>query len=164
VVPACGSQSRCDGAALLLEQIAKILGPELAEKELERTFQLYLKDLEEVRVGCAWSGLRTGWGHNSAFVCQVRAGVIKHIAAFLGALSPACRESFLPTLLDIITDNDAIHWRFRFMLAQQVSTLSNLFSSAATYSVVVPLAIQLLTDDVAEVRMEVCKVMIGFGL
>lgn len=120
--------------AYSLHEIAKILGPDLAEKELESTFQLYLKDLEEVR-----------------------AGVIAHIASFLGALSPACRESFLPILLDIITDNAAIHWRFRCMLASQVATLSNLFSSAATYSVVVPLTISLLTDDVADVRMEVCK-------
>ena len=116
-------------------QIAKILGPELAEKELESTFQLYLRDLEEVR-----------------------GGVITHIAAFLGALSPACRESYLPTLLDIITDNAAIHWRFRHMLATQVAALSNLFSSAATYSVVVPLTESLLKDSVASVRTEVCKV------
>lgn len=49
-------------------------------------------------------------------------------------------------------------WRFRELLASQLTELSKIFSSAATYSVVVPVAINLLKDPVAQVREVACKV------
>ncbi len=49
-------------------QIAKILGPSLAESDLLSAFHLYLKDVDEVKVG-----------------------VIQSLARFLGALSPEYR-------------------------------------------------------------------------
>lgn len=50
-------------------------------------------------------------------------------------------------------------WRFRELLASQLTELSKIFSSAATYSVVVPVAINLLKDPVAQVREVACKVI-----
>jgi len=115
-----------------LHEVARILGPDLAEAELLPTFELYLKDADEVKVG-----------------------VVRNLAAFLAALSPTTRESYLPVLDELLTGTAPLNWRFRKLLAAQVSQLAAIFSPAATFSVVTPLAFKLLTDPVASVREEV---------
>ena len=61
-----------------LHDLAAILGAELAETELLPTFDLFIKDLDEVKVG-----------------------VIQHLAAFVGALAPETRLQYLPVLAEV---------------------------------------------------------------
>lgn len=112
-----------------LHEVAKILGPELAEKELLGTFDLLLHDLDEVK-----------------------AGVITHLGNFLDQLGPPCRESYLPILKEIHASSTPTNWRFREILASQLPLLGTLFTPPATFSVVVPLVFELLNDSVACVR------------
>lgn len=112
-----------------LHEIARILGPVLAEKELTDAFDMYMRDVDEVR-----------------------AGVVTHLADFLEALPEGPRESYLAVLEEIPRDSPQLNWRFRYFLASQLQKLAKIFSSPATYSVVVPLAFTLLQDPVACVR------------
>lgn len=56
-----------------------------------------------------------------------------------------------------------LQWRFREHLARQMPVLSQLFSVAATYSVVVPLLFDLLSDPVAAVRESCYEARIAPG-
>eukprot|EP01138_Halocafeteria_seosinensis_P005688 gb/GECG01005815.1/.p1 GENE.gb/GECG01005815.1/~~gb/GECG01005815.1/.p1 ORF type:complete len:814 (+),score=124.66 gb/GECG01005815.1/:1-2442(+) len=115
--------------AYSLHEIARILGTEKAEKELTDAFDMYMRDVDEVR-----------------------AGVVTHLADFLEALPEGPRESYLAVLEEIPRDSPPLNWRFRYLLASQLQKLAKIFSSPATYSVVVPLAFTLLQDPVACVR------------
>ena len=66
----------------------------MAEAELLSTFDLFLRDLDEVRVG-----------------------ILSHIGDFLQVLSPTCRESYLPVLNQIKENIPGLNWRFREILA-----------------------------------------------
>lgn len=112
-----------------MHELARIVGPEIAEKDLCPVFDVYRRDTEDVR-----------------------AGVVRHLAAFLGALSPECRESYLPVLEEVLQQSSPLKWRARLDLAAQIHTLAHIFSPAATFSVVVPFAQRLLADPVADVR------------
>lgn len=117
-----------------LHEVAKILGPKLAEKELLTTFEFFLRDLDEVKVGA-----------------------IRYVSKFLACLEPATRESYLPVLQEIQNCTSPLNWRFRYLLAEQLTDLTQLFSSAATFSVVTPLATLLLQDPVGSVRDVTCR-------
>jgi hypothetical protein len=117
--------------AAALHELARILGPDLAEAELLPAFDFFLRDVEEVRVG-----------------------VVRHVAVLLAALAPSTRESYLPILDEALTGAGRLNWRFRHLLAAQLPLLSQIFSPAATYSVVAPFALRLLSDEVAIVREE----------
>jgi hypothetical protein len=54
-----------------LHEVAKILGPQITDSALLPAFDLFLKDLDEVRVG-----------------------VVKNIASFLAVASPSIRETY----------------------------------------------------------------------
>ena len=112
-----------------LHEFAKILGPELAETELLDTFDLFMQDLDEVKIG-----------------------VVRSLAPFLSALSPACRESYLPIMSDVNTGTPEMQWRFRLALASQLPQLSRIFSVTATFSVVVPVVFHMLKDSISTVR------------
>jgi hypothetical protein len=51
-----------------------------------------------------------------------------------------------------------LNWRFRYLLAQQLSLLADLFSPAATCSVVVSVTMKMLEDPVCLVRETACEV------
>jgi serine/threonine-protein phosphatase 4 regulatory subunit 1 len=110
-----------------LHEVAKILGPQITDSALLPAFDLFLKDLDEVRVG-----------------------VVRNIASFLAVTSPAVRESYLSVLSDIQMDTS--NWRFRKLLAKQQNQLAELFSDSSTINFVVPLGLQLLNDPVYNVR------------
>ena len=111
-----------------MHELAKLLGPELAESALLPTFETFLKDLDEVKVG-----------------------VIEHLAAFLTALPPAARLGYMPALLEIKAETD--NWRFRHLLASQLSAFGAAFPEAEVEETLLPLALSLCTDTVAEVRI-----------
>jgi len=75
-----------------LHEVAKILGTELTEKELLSVMELFLKDLEDVKVG-----------------------TISHLSEFFAVLSEHQREEYLYVLEDIQKDQS---WRFRKLLAK----------------------------------------------
>ena len=110
-----------------LHALAAVLGRDAAEAELVGTFDHFLKDLDEVKVG-----------------------VIAHIAAFLAVLSEG-RRKYLPTLLEIKAETD--NWRFRHTLAVQLTDLGAIFDHDAVVGTLVPLALDLCCDPVAEVRV-----------
>ena len=110
-----------------LHDIAAILGPELSESALLPTFDLFIKDLDEVKVG-----------------------VIQHLAAFVGCLLPETRLQYLPILGEVRAETD--NWRFRQLLASQLAEFGAAYDRAATLDTLLPLAFSLCTDSVAEVR------------
>ena len=111
-----------------LHDLAAILGPELAESELLPTFDLFIKDLDEVKVG-----------------------VIQHLAAFFTCLTPATRLTYLPTLGEIRNETD--NWRFRSLLASQLAEFGAAYPREAALETILPLAFSLSTDSVAEVSL-----------
>lgn len=58
-----------------LHEVGRIIGPEQAESDLLPAFDLFMRDIDDVKTG-----------------------VIKHVASFLSTLSPGTRESYLPVL------------------------------------------------------------------
>lgn len=81
-------------------------------------------------------------------------GIIKHLAEFLGLLSMPCRISYLPLLDEILKKASPYNWRLRKSLASQLPALVLLPPPSNVYSTLFPLAMALLQDPVAEVRIE----------
>lgn len=82
-----------------LHEIARILGPKLTEEELLPTFDLFLHDLDEVKLG-----------------------VISHFADFLESVSAVKRKDFLPFIEEI--HHSPGNWRFRKLVARSLFFLS----------------------------------------
>ena len=81
-----------------LHEVAKILGTELTETDLLNTFDLFLHDLDPVKVG-----------------------VIRNIALFLSVLSPVVRSNYIDVLVDFQNDNS--NWRIRQLLSSFVFSI-----------------------------------------
>lgn len=112
-----------------LHDIATILGPELSEEQLLPTFDTFLlEDLDEVKVG-----------------------VIQNLAVFFRALSPSMRLEKLPVIDQIRRDTD--NWRFRHLLASQLAAFGEVLPREAALDSLLPLAFDLCTDYIAEVRI-----------
>jgi serine/threonine-protein phosphatase 4 regulatory subunit 1 len=111
-----------------LHEIAAILGTKLSENHLLPTFDLFLKDLDEVRIG-----------------------VITSICKFLRVLSPESRIRHIDTLRDIQREPDQ-NWRFREVLANQLGELPDLFPSNVLALEIVPIMVGLVRDRIATVR------------
>lgn len=105
-----------------------MLGPAKTEALLIPLFDLFLKDLDEVRVG-----------------------VLRHFAAFLAVL-PAARRSSYVSVLDELRTGDQAAWRFRRLAAKQLGALGSLFDASLAQQHLVPLALHLCLDSVAAVR------------
>ena len=121
--------------ATSLHEIAKILGENLAEEELVAVFEEMIQDAHET----------------------VRLGIVKHLADFLRLLSMPCRVSYLPLLDDILQSTSPFNWRLRQSLAAQLPELMTLPPPQNVFSTLFPLAMTLLQDPVAEVRIESFK-------
>lgn len=121
--------------ATSLHEIAKILGEKLAEEELVAVFEEMIQDVHEA----------------------VRLGIVKHLADFLRLLSMPCRVSYLPLLDDILQSTNPFNWRLRQSLAAQLPELMTLPPPQNVFSTLFPLAMTLLQDPVAEVRIESFK-------
>eukprot|EP01052_Picozoa_sp_SAG31_P023353 SAG31_NODE_1920_length_6919_cov_7.423754_3_plen_444_part_00 len=115
-----------------LHEIAKILGREVTEQDLcEQVFDVFLKDLDEVRVG-----------------------VLKNFSAFIAILSPATRKNYLDQITHSYLDEDNIgrEWRIREILATQVGPLCEIMELVDIQQTVEPVCFKLLIDPVAAVR------------
>lgn len=115
--------------AYSLHEMARILGPEIAESSLATAFDGYLHDVHDVKFGA-----------------------LQHFADFLQFLSPSFRESYLPVLSELDAIDQATKWRYREVISMQLDLLCQTFSPEATVSIIFPLVVKLVTDGVAAVR------------
>ena len=99
-----------------LHEVAIILGTELTEAHLLSTFDLFLKDLDQV--GGDAHVEHEACGLNASIICtkQVKAGVVRHLGKFLAVLSPGVREAYINIVEDI--QSESVNWRFRKLIAK----------------------------------------------
>uniref|UniRef100_K3X4H1 TOG domain-containing protein n=1 Tax=Globisporangium ultimum (strain ATCC 200006 / CBS 805.95 / DAOM BR144) TaxID=431595 RepID=K3X4H1_GLOUD len=109
-----------------LHELARVLGQETTESQLSTVFDSYLHDVQDVKLGA-----------------------MMHFADFLEHVSPSFRESYLPVLTEFNSLDQSTKWRFREVLSLQLAQLCRIFTMDATFSVVYPLVMKLVTDPVA---------------
>jgi len=119
--------------ACSLHEIAKILGTEIVERDLLQAFELFHKDIDDIREG-----------------------VLKHFADFLSVMSEKKRDEHLATLWEISSEMDA-NWRFRLLLASQLTQIMTLYKADTVSEQIIPLAFQLCDDKMNDVRYEAIK-------
>jgi len=110
-----------------IHEIALILGPELTKEALLPALDVFLKDLDEVRVGA-----------------------LQNLSKLLGVLEPSCRSNYVSLICSLEMESD--NWRFRQLLAQQLGELFTLFDEDVVQAELYPIFMKLSRDPVAEVR------------
>lgn len=116
--------------ACSLHEVAKVLGPELADQDLAVAFADCLKAEDDVREG-----------------------VLAHFIEFLACLSPECRSESLQHLYRAWIDLErSSQWRTRDTLAGQLPGLCEIVEGKDVLQVVMPLCVKACTDSVAVVR------------
>lgn len=116
--------------ACSLHEVAKVLGPELADQDLAVAFADCLKAEDDVREG-----------------------VLAHFIEFLACLSPECRSESLQHLYRAWIDLErSSQWRTRDTLAGQLPGLCEIVDGKDVLQVVMPLCVKACTDSVAVVR------------
>jgi len=115
-----------------------ILGEEIAAEDLVPIFDGFIKDLDEVRIGA-----------------------LKHLANFLSLLSEATRNAYLPRLEEFLKMDNERNWRFRLEVTEQLGSMMSLglYSPAHTREFLAPMALQLVQDRVAAVRVAATNVL-----
>ncbi|XP_064467048.1 serine/threonine-protein phosphatase 4 regulatory subunit 1-like isoform X2 [Ornithodoros turicata] len=120
--------------ASCLHELATILGARIAAQDLVPTFEGFVRDVDEVRVG-----------------------VLQHLGPFLRSLFPADRRRSLPLLAEFHKTDNHRNWRFRLTLAEQLMNIVELYSPTDVHNHLVPIALELLGDKVSEVRQMTVK-------
>ena len=115
--------------AFSIHELAVIVGTEITCRDLVPIFNGFLKDLDEVRVG-----------------------VLRHLADFLRLLTEEVRHSYLDKIPEFLTTDNTRNWRFREELAMQLLPILELFSPEDVNRYLVPIAMDLAEDRVAQVR------------
>eukprot|EP00285_Hemiselmis_virescens_P015271 CAMPEP_0173385842 /NCGR_PEP_ID=MMETSP1356-20130122/8439_1 /TAXON_ID=77927 ORGANISM="Hemiselmis virescens, Strain PCC157" /NCGR_SAMPLE_ID=MMETSP1356 /ASSEMBLY_ACC=CAM_ASM_000847 /LENGTH=611 /DNA_ID=CAMNT_0014341827 /DNA_START=74 /DNA_END=1906 /DNA_ORIENTATION=- len=110
-----------------MHEIALILGPELTASSLLGAMDVFLKDLDEVKIG-----------------------VLQNLSKILGVLEPSARASYVELICSLEMESD--NWRFRHLLAVQLGELFALFGEEVVETELYPIFVKLLRDPVAEVR------------
>jgi serine/threonine-protein phosphatase 4 regulatory subunit 1 len=105
-----------------------VLGTKIAEDDLKDAFDLFLKDLDEVRIG-----------------------VITSIGYFLRTLTPQSRVKHIETLRDIQRESDQ-NWRFRELMAKQIEVIAELYPPEILATEILPIALSMVCDRIAAVR------------
>ncbi|KAG0303538.1 Serine/threonine-protein phosphatase 4 regulatory subunit 1 [Dissophora globulifera] len=117
-------------AACSLHEIARILGPELADRDLALAFADCLLAEDEVKEG-----------------------VLGHAVEFISCLSPACRSSAMLDLCRAWVDlEQSSNWRLRDALAGQLPALCEIANSSDLVLVVLPMSVKACTDGVSTIR------------
>lgn len=122
--------------AFSIHNLAAILGPEITTRDLLPVFTGFLRDLDEVRIG-----------------------VLKNLAEFLRLLTPPVRSSLLCHLADFLQTENYRNWRFRYLFAEQLILLCDLFAINDVNEYLSPIAMTLAIDKVAEIRQITYKLM-----
>lgn len=115
--------------ASCLHELATILGPQIASRDLVPSFEGFVRDVDEVRVG-----------------------LLERLAPFLRGLSRGDQRRSLPLLADFLCMDNHRNWRFRFTLARQLKEIAALYCPLDIHQYLVPIVNDLLVDKVAEVR------------
>lgn len=114
--------------AFSLHEVARIVGPDVTERSLLGVFDSFLADLEEVKIG-----------------------VVTHLADFFAVLSPERCSQYGHVVRELREDFGS--WRFRELMAQQMTGFVRVFArSADMRDVVVPACLALARDPVLTVR------------
>jgi len=119
-----------------IHELGVILGEENAAEDLVPIFNGFIKDLDEVRIG-----------------------ILKHLADFLKLLGTTDRTEYLPKLSEFLKMDNQRNWRFRLELTQQVGQLVGLFPGSETRSYLAPIAVSLVQDKVAAIRLAASEVL-----
>ncbi len=119
-----------------IHELGVILGEEFSGTDLIPIFNGFLKDLDEVRQG-----------------------LLKHLADFLGLLRVSDRRNYLPKLSEFLKMDNDRNWRFRQELADQLELLIPLYSPSEIEEFVSPIAMVLVHDKVASVRQSAVNVI-----
>jgi serine/threonine-protein phosphatase 4 regulatory subunit 1 len=110
-----------------LHEVAKIVGTEITEKTLTQAFELFLKDLDEVKIG-----------------------MIGSLAKFVSVLSDSYRAQYLPVICAIPEQTD--NWRIRSEVSQQLGDIAELIPADMVRKELLKVLYQLYDDPFAEVR------------
>ncbi|KAF8944046.1 Serine/threonine-protein phosphatase 4 regulatory subunit 1 [Haplosporangium gracile] len=116
--------------ACSLHEMAKILGPELADRDLATAFSECLVAEDEVKEG-----------------------VIGHVVEFVTCLSPKKRSEALRNLNTAWLElEQSSNWRLRDSLAGQLPGLCDIAEGQDLVEVLIPLSIRACTDSVSTIR------------
>ncbi|KAG9067011.1 Serine/threonine-protein phosphatase 4 regulatory subunit 1 [Linnemannia hyalina] len=116
--------------ACSLHEVAKILGPELADRDLATAFSECLVAEDEVKEG-----------------------VIGHVVEFVTCLSPKKRSEALRNLNTAWLElEQSSNWRLRDSLAGQLPGLCEIAEGQDLVEVLIPLSIRACTDSVSTIR------------
>ncbi|CAG5116481.1 unnamed protein product, partial [Candidula unifasciata] len=122
--------------AFSMHELAMIVGEEITHKDLVPVFDGFLKDLDEVRIG-----------------------VLKHLADIFRLLRPEVRLQYLARTHVFMKADNQRNWRFREELAEQLIVVCDLFHCLDVVTHIVPLAMMLLSDKVAQVRFVALRLL-----
>ncbi|KAH9504961.1 Serine/threonine-protein phosphatase 4 regulatory subunit 1 [Bulinus truncatus] len=122
--------------AFSMHELAMIVGEDITHTDLVPVFDGFLKDLDEVRIG-----------------------VLKHLADIFKLLRPEVRLQYLSRTPEFMKTDNQRNWRFREELAEQLIQVCELFHCIDVVAHIVPLAMEMLTDKVAQVRLVALKLL-----
>ncbi|KAF9350522.1 Serine/threonine-protein phosphatase 4 regulatory subunit 1 [Mortierella sp. AD094] len=116
--------------ACSLHEVARILGPELADRDLAMAFSDCLNAEDEVKEG-----------------------VIGHVVEFVSCLSPKCRSEAMRDIFNAWTELErSSNWRLRDSLAGQLPALCEIADGKDLLEYLMPLSIRACTDGVSTIR------------
>ncbi|KAF9190562.1 Serine/threonine-protein phosphatase 4 regulatory subunit 1, partial [Haplosporangium sp. Z 767] len=116
--------------ACSLHEVARILGPELADRDLAMAFSDCLVAEDEVREG-----------------------VLGHVADFIACLSPKCRSEAIRGLENVWNDlEQSSNWRLRDSLTAQLAGLCDIADGDDILKSLFPLSVKACTDSVSTIR------------
>ncbi|KAG0044708.1 Serine/threonine-protein phosphatase 4 regulatory subunit 1 [Gryganskiella cystojenkinii] len=116
--------------ACSLHEVARILGPELADRDLSMAFSDCLMAEDEVKEG-----------------------VIGHVVEFISCLSPKFRSAALRDLHSAWSDLErSSNWRLRDSLAGQLPALCEIAEGKDLIAYLIPLTVKACTDGVSTIR------------
>lgn len=115
--------------AFSIHDLALILGQKICVEDLVPVFNRFLKDLDEVRVG-----------------------VLQHLFEFISILSKEQQKYYLPIFSEFQNSENTRNWRFRKNLSEQLIYLVRLYTEEEISEYLCPIALQLASDRIAEVR------------
>ncbi|KAF9997675.1 Serine/threonine-protein phosphatase 4 regulatory subunit 1, partial [Entomortierella chlamydospora] len=116
--------------ACSLHEVARILGPELADRDLAMAFSDCLNAEDEVKEG-----------------------IIGHVVEFVSCLSPKCRSEAMRDIFNAWTELErSSNWRLRDSLAGQLPALCEIADGKDLLEYLMPLSIRACTDGVSTIR------------
>eukprot|EP00759_Apiculatamorpha_spiralis_P032278 PhF_6_TR33724/c1_g1_i1/m.49526/K15424/PPP4R1; serine/threonine-protein phosphatase 4 regulatory subunit 1 len=113
--------------ALSLHDVATLVGQDVSERVLVPAFELFLRDLDEIKVA-----------------------VLQKCDVFVGVLGNGARERCIPLVCGVPGETE--NWRVRLVVAQRIGHLAKLVTPKFCKGCVAELSLKLLDDSVADVR------------